>query len=143
LQAYWDGTLIYAQTNITTATWTQLQFNVTASNSVTPLEFSFEDDPGYLALDDVSVFPQTGGNLTIGSTAAVARFSVKAATGLEITWNTSSGQNYQLQYTTNLFQPDWINVGSPVTASAATLTLTDTNNVPASPQRYYKLSVAQ
>jgi hypothetical protein len=138
-QARWDGTLIFAQTNITSSAWTKLQFNVTASGPVTPLEFSFEHDTAFLALDDVSLFLPA----TVPSTATVAGFSLNSSACLQMTWNTSAGQNYQLQYATNLFQPDWINLGSPVTAGAGTLTLTDTNGVQVSPQRFYKLSAVQ
>lgn len=137
-QARWNGNLIYAQTNITSTAWTKLQFNVTASGTVTPLEFSFEDGPAFLALDDVSLFLPTSGI----SAAPVTGFSLNASSCLQMTWSTSPGLNYQLQYTTNLSQPAWVNLGGPVTANANSLTLTDTNNAQTSPQRFYQLSVA-
>ena len=141
-QARWDGNLVCAQTNITTATWTQYQFNVTASSAVTPIQFCFEDEPAFLALDDVSVSLPSSGTTTT-TTATVAGFSLTASACLQMTWATVSGQDYQLQYATKLSPPDWTNQGSPVTASASTLTLTDTNSVAAAPQRFYRLSVVQ
>jgi hypothetical protein len=138
-QARWGGALIFSQTNITSTVWNKLQFNVLATNTVMPLQFCFEDDPAYLALDDVSVVQFLAGS----SSATLARFSLAAPSSPQLTWNTTAGLVYQLQYKTNLSQPDWINLGGPVTANAGTLTLTDTNAAQAAPQRFYQLSVVQ
>jgi hypothetical protein len=140
-QARWNGGLILAQTNITSSAWNEWQFTVTATNLVTPLQFFFEDDPAFLALDDVSVTELTPA--TNSTTAAVSSFVLTAPNRLEMTWKTTSGTAYQLQYTTNLCQPDWINLGAAVTAGAGTLTLADTNTAWAAPSRFYRLSPAQ
>lgn len=34
-----------------------------------------------------------------------------------LTWNAILGEYYQVQYTTNLSQPDWLDAGSPITAT--------------------------
>ncbi len=53
--AYWNNTPLLSFSNPNTgANWTQYTFVVTATGSDTLL-FSFRDDPGYMALDDVSV----------------------------------------------------------------------------------------
>ena len=54
-----------------------------------------------------------------------------------------AGQSYQVQYKTNLAQVDWINLGSSVTAGAATVSVTDTNGVQSSLQRFYRVSLVQ
>lgn len=137
-QASWNGVPVFAQTNITSDGWNQYQFNVTATSTATPLVFSFEDDPAFLALDDVSVFPSAAG----AATAAVAGFSSPSSDCLQMTWKTSAGQNYQLQHATTLAPPNWIDVGSPVTADADTLTFFDCN-LPGTPQGFYQLLIVQ
>jgi hypothetical protein len=55
--AAWDGTILYDVVNPTTGgTWDLLSFNVTGTGSDT-IQFTFRDDPGYMALDGVSVVP--------------------------------------------------------------------------------------
>jgi uncharacterized repeat protein (TIGR03803 family) len=56
-QVYWDGNLLFDQTNMPAFGWTNLQFTVTANGSSTGLEFGFQDDASFLGLDDISVHP--------------------------------------------------------------------------------------
>lgn len=63
--------------------------------------------------------------------------------GVQLAWNALAGQSYQVQYKTNLAQVDWINLGSSVTAGAATVSVTDTNGVQSSLQRFYRVSLVQ
>jgi uncharacterized repeat protein (TIGR03803 family) len=44
---------------------------------------------------------------------------------LNLTWSADTGSVYQLQYNSDLSPGNWINLGSPVTAKAATLSATD------------------
>jgi hypothetical protein len=55
--ASWNGTTISSQTNIptTNGAYTPYSFTEVAAGSTTTILFSFRNDPGYLALDDVSV----------------------------------------------------------------------------------------
>jgi subtilase family serine protease len=131
-QVQWNGTTIFSQANITTTTWTNLQFFVTPTGSSTPLQFGFEDQPAYLALDAVSVNP-----LAPISFNSLAR----SAGNLQLSWGTTTGLVYQVQYKTNLVQANWLNLGAAVTANSSTLTVADTNAVPSSPQRFYRLLV--
>jgi hypothetical protein len=50
----------------------------------------------------------------------------------------STGAFYQLQYKTNLAQPDWIDMGSHILAATSSLKFTDTNIVNY-PQKFYRL----
>jgi len=52
-----------------------------------------------------------------------------------------TGVKYQVAYNTNLVQGNWINLGNPITASGNTVTVSDTNAITSSPQRYYRLQV--
>jgi uncharacterized repeat protein (TIGR03803 family) len=59
---------------------------------------------------------------------------------LSLTWSTEAGGTYQLQYTSNLSSSNWTNLGSPVTATGATLSTTD--SLTNGPQRFYRLVLA-
>jgi hypothetical protein len=58
--AYWDGgTALLSLTNPNTgATWSEYSYSVTGTGSDT-ISFTERDDPGYMALDNVSVSPGT------------------------------------------------------------------------------------
>jgi hypothetical protein len=47
---------------------------------------------------------------------------------------------YQLQYNSDLTSTNWTNLGSPIPATASTLTATDT--LTHGPQRFYRLVLA-
>jgi uncharacterized repeat protein (TIGR03803 family) len=55
-----------------------------------------------------------------------------------LTWSAVVGQTYQLQYSTNLAQPDWNNLGKLVVAPNGAMTTTDANAA-GSPQRFYRV----
>ena len=67
--------------------------------------------------------------------------TVQLTNNMRFTWNTTTGAVYQVQYKTNLFQTNWINLSTAITAASNTLAFTDTNAVKSSPQRFYRLSV--
>jgi uncharacterized repeat protein (TIGR03803 family) len=56
---------------------------------------------------------------------------------LSLTWSTEAGGTYQLQYNSDLNSSNWNNLNSPVTATGATLSTTD--SVTNCPQRFYRL----
>jgi hypothetical protein len=71
--AYWDGgsPLLSLSDPNTGAVWTEFSFGVTGTGSDTIL-FSFRDDPGWIAFDNVSVMqggttPEPGSLLLLGS----------------------------------------------------------------------------
>jgi len=127
----WNGITLFNQSNLPFTVWTNLQFIVTATGTSTVLEFEFEDTPYYLGLDDISVTPFLPPSLHIARPLTT--------TGFNLTWSALSGLSYQLQYTTNLSQPNWINLGGPQTSTAGTLTLQDTNGISSSPSRFYRI----
>jgi hypothetical protein len=59
----------------------------------------------------------------------------------QFTWNAATGLVYQVQYATNLLQPDWTDVGGAITARTNILTISDTNALILSPQRFYRMVV--
>jgi hypothetical protein len=124
----WEGATIYEVVDLPFSKWTNLKFYVTATNSGSLLQFGFQDDPYYLGLDDISV-------------KSVVAPKIKTVTRTPVSFDfkfaASTGAFYQLQYKTNLAQPGWIDMGSPIWAETNSLKLTDTNIVNY-PQKYYR-----
>jgi uncharacterized repeat protein (TIGR03803 family) len=56
---------------------------------------------------------------------------------LNLTWSAEPGSKYQLQYNSDLSPGNWLNLGSPLTSTGATLSATDplANN----PRRFYRI----
>jgi uncharacterized repeat protein (TIGR03803 family) len=57
---------------------------------------------------------------------------------VNLIWSAVAGQTYQLEYTTNLAQASWNNVGG---AMVATNGMMMTNSVGTDPQRFYRVFV--
>jgi hypothetical protein len=131
-QVQWNGVTIFDKLNITSTTWTNLQLLVTATSSITPLQFGFQNDPDYFGLDDIAVTPLT---------PVAFKSTVRSAGNFQLAWGASTGLVYQVEYKTNILQPNWINLGASMLAKTNTLTVTDTNAFKLSPQRYYRLQV--
>jgi subtilase family serine protease len=116
------------QTNLGEFTWTNEQFVVIATGTNSILQFGFEDEPGFLALDDVSLIsiPQP-------------MLAAAALTGdtLTLSWNTFAGLIYQVQYKTNLQQVNWINLGIPTMATNAAMSMMDF--IGPDSERYYRV----
>jgi hypothetical protein len=53
----WGGSTLCQYANLPVMGWTNLQFVVPAAGSATVLQIEFQDDSGYLGLDDISVTP--------------------------------------------------------------------------------------
>lgn len=78
--------------------------------------------------------------LNFASTAAPAFVGVaKSGSQLNLTGSGVAGRAYQVLGTTSLSQPDWLPVGSVVTASNAIFTATDT--LPITGNKFYKLEL--
>jgi hypothetical protein len=56
---------------------------------------------------------------------------------------TVAGLTYQVQYKTDLSQGNWINLGSPRLATGSSLTISDTNALAGSTERFYRLELLQ
>ena len=112
----WNGATLFDQQNIGDTGWTNLQFDSGATTTNTVLTIGFRDDPSYLGLDDIAVYP-----------AGVAPPQFQAVTlssgTISFSWSAKAGQLYQVQFTTNLNQPNWVNLGGTVTASNSAITV--------------------
>ncbi len=59
--------------------------------------------------------------------------------GATVTWSAVVGQTYQVQYSTGLNPSNWQSLGSPVTATAASASASDTGAT--DPQRFYRVAM--
>ena len=130
----WDGTTLFDQVNMPVTGmligWTNLQFVVTATASSSVLQFGFRNDPWHFGLDDVSLWPWP---IVTPSFQSITQSTNTVWLG----WTALPGLPYQMQYKTNLLQPNWINLGSIVTATNATMTIPDV--IGPDPQRFYRI----
>jgi hypothetical protein len=135
----WDGATICDIVDLPFDPWTNLQFVVTATSSNSLLQFVFEDEPYYLGLDDISVKPVTARNVEVVTRApALFRAVSHAPASFDFTFAATAGAFYQVQYKTNLMQPDWIDMGVNILAETDSLKFTDTNVVNY-PQKFYRV----
>jgi subtilase family serine protease len=121
-------TVLFDQVGMAPFDWTNMQFVVRAAGTSAVLQFGARNDPEAFGLDDVSVVP-------ISPPVFQGVTLVNGA--LSLTWTVSPWLAYQVQYTTNLAANLWSNIGSAVTATNATLTLSDVQ--PPDPQRFYRV----
>ena len=137
-QVQWEGATIYDGVNLPFMAWTNLQFTVTASDSGSLLQFGFRDDPYYLGLDDITVKPIAVPHVL--SAAPQLRAIVQSSSVFNFTFDTTPGATYQAQYKTNLLQPDWIDLGTPILSETNTLKFTDAD-IANYPQKFYRLKL--
>ena len=130
--ATWNGTNVADLVNLGVTGWVNYQYFVAATSSNTVVQFGFRNDPAYLGFDDLTVTPVL---------PPVFQTLTLLGTNLNLTWGSQTGLVYQVQYTTNLSPANWINLGSTVTASMNSVTITDTNAISVSAQRFYRLLV--
>jgi hypothetical protein len=130
LRVTWDGTIYFDQADLGTTSWRNVRFLAPASTSSTTLQIGFRDDPGYLGLDDISAVPVS---------SPVFQGTTQTNNTMVLTWSTIAGLIYQVQYKTDLSDPNWLDLGSPLTADSSTLTSTDV--IGPDPQRFYRISI--
>lgn len=128
----WNGNTISNLVNPPVFGWTDFNYFVTATGTNTVLQFAVESDQSFFGLDDVAVTPVPA--ITFSSMTS-------SANNWQFTWLAATDLVYQVQYSTNLLQTNWLNLGNAVTATTNILTVTDTNALILSPQRFYRLDV--
>jgi uncharacterized repeat protein (TIGR03803 family) len=128
-------------------------FQMTTNGTVTTLySFSGPDGAGpegaLVQSTDGSFYGTTplGGPLGYGTVFKITippSFQAIAPTngGVSLTWSIMPGETYQLQYCTNLTSPNWTGLGSSLTASNTTVSVSDA--IGSDPQRFYRLMLTQ
>ena len=101
--AWWNGSPVLSPTILGATGWTNCQFVVAATGSSTPLELEFQDAPGYLGLDDVSVTSYTF------LQAPLRILSPQVANGaFTFGFQTVAGRSYTIQQTLDLATANWV-----------------------------------
>jgi photosystem II stability/assembly factor-like uncharacterized protein len=131
LMMSWNGTTEFDEVNSGVTGWINQRYFLTATGTSTPLVFGGADDNSYMTLDDVSVVPVAG---------ALLQTTARTGNSFDISWNSTSNLTYQLQYQTNLLSPNWINLGSPITGSGPSITVT--NTIGPDRQRFYRIMIS-
>ena len=118
--ANWNGNRVYFQTNLGITGWINIQVQVTAAGTNSTLQFGFQNNPAYFALDDIS--------LALANRAQ-PRFTGLNLAGNQVILNVAngvSGGTYVLYASTNLAQ-GWTAVSTNTSASFGYFNLTVTN----------------
>ena len=110
--------------------WTNFSYLVTATGTNTQLRFFERNDPNYFGFDDVAVIPVPP---VVFSAANVI------SSNLVMAWNSLSGLNYQVDYSTNLSEGNWQLLGN-ITATTNTCGVADSISGNDS-QRFYRLKL--
>jgi hypothetical protein len=128
----WNGSTLYAQSDLGAFGWSHLQFVAPATTGSTTLEFDFSNGQSAFGFDDVSVQPAP----------APALLSVNITNGtVSLTWSGIAGLSYQVQSATSLSNPDWTNVGAAVTAPGDLMGASESVALGAASQRFYRVSL--
>jgi len=123
----WDGTTLFDQVDIPSVGWNNLQLLAAAPASSPQLQFGFQNDGSWFGLDDIVVVPFAPPAIqSISQTNNVLSF----------TWSSVAGLTYEVQYTTDLGQPNWTSLGVFITASGNT---TSASDFVIDPQRFYRV----
>jgi hypothetical protein len=122
--------------------WTPWQVGTTNTSAVFPAAYgnTYAFYSGAVdATGNVEAAPVVPGTTTavLQTGQPVITSVTQSAGNLSFTWSTVVGKTYQVQYTTNLTQVVWHNLGSTVTANSVTLTASD--SLVANPQRFYRI----
>jgi uncharacterized repeat protein (TIGR03803 family) len=130
-------------------------FKITTNGKLTPLiSFSGTNGPYLGANPQGSLVQGTDGDF-YGTTydggaynkGTVFRLSLplppvfksitETAGSVTLVWNSVAGRTYQLQYSTNLPQTNWVNLGGAVLATNGVMSATD--SIGTDPQRFYRV----
>jgi PKD repeat protein len=131
----WNGNTLLDIMNPDANNWTNMQFMVSATGTNTILQFGFQDDTDWLALDDISVLPAQ-------AQPGIASLSVSDVNLVLNGTNGQSGGTYYVLTSTSLSLPlsQWTPVATNVLSAGGNFTIIATNTVsPSVPQRFYIL----
>jgi uncharacterized repeat protein (TIGR03803 family) len=135
-QVSWNGNLLLNKTNVGNIGWTNIQLTVTATATISMLQFGYLNGYFYFGLDDISVTPMTHPNL--------ASISLSGANLVLNGVNGVSGSTNYLLMGTNLTQPlnQWTPLLTNVMGAGENFMITATNAVDSkTPGRFYILQL--
>jgi hypothetical protein len=126
--AKWNGSTLYADTNLAVFGWTNLQYVVSSTGTSGTLEFDFNNTPGAFGLDDVTV--QT-------VPPPVFQSVVPSNGNITLAWNGVANVSYQIQSSTSVSNPNWTNVGAPIIATGGVVSVSEPMDT--TPQQFYRV----
>ncbi|HEX3624484.1 MAG TPA: protease pro-enzyme activation domain-containing protein [Verrucomicrobiae bacterium] len=136
---------VYNLVNTDGFDWTNVTLTLTATSSDTILRFGARSDQ---SADSLASLIEWGNFFGLDEVTLVAlpssfdrpnlSVSRPAPNAVALTWNSHANQAYQVQYSTSLLSPDWINL-STNTATGSILSVT--NTIGSGPQGYYRILV--
>ena len=109
----WDDVDLYDVTNAPVSGWAYHRYVASAPSSGTTLAFTFTDDPGNWALDDVAVTPVP---------VPILQVAASLQGSLQLNWSAVANVHYQVESTPSLINPNWTSVGSPILSSGTVAT---------------------
>ena len=124
--AKWNGSTLYAHTNLAAFGWTNLQFAAPATSASSKLEFDFRHDPGAFGLDDVRVEPVPP--------PVIQALSISGA-NVNLTWSSYPNLVYKVQSASALGR-SWTDV-TTVTATGNFTSASTASGSP--PQSFYRV----
>ena len=116
-------------TNISSATNVTLQLPNVTTNNIGHYDAVLSNSNGSIA--------SAVATLTVVNAPLFRTPVVTTNSQIILTWITPLGENWQLQYKTNLNQINWINIGSALTASNTVMSVTDA--IGSDTQRFYRV----
>lgn len=96
---------------------------------------------GYFTLNTVNgnlTFTPSSGPVPQLTVQPIITSATQSGTTANVTWASVPTRTYQLQYTTNILNPTWVNVGSPTMASGSSMSEPDTGA--SVPFRFYRVT---
>ncbi|HEV2208265.1 MAG TPA: hypothetical protein VG167_05780, partial [Verrucomicrobiae bacterium] len=131
----WNGTTLFDQLDIPAIGWTNIQLLAPATSSATTLSIGFQDDPTYLGLDEVAVYPVQP--LIAGIHLSGRDLVLDAQNGLQ-------GHSYAVLRSANAALPlnQWTPIATNFPTASGNFSITVTNAVdPTAPQRFFILKL--
>jgi Peptidase_C39 like family len=105
-----------------------------------PLLLQGPTQPGLITIYNATLGP-SGFVLSSSTPRPVFQQVTRTNNLIWLTWASTPGSSYQLQYTTDLSNTNWANLASPVSATNTTITVSDA--IVAGAQRFYRILLAQ
>lgn len=131
----WNGTTLFDQLDIPAIGWTNIQLLAQSTSSATTLSLGFQDDPTYLGLDEVAVYPVQP--LIAGIHLSGRDLVLDAQNGLQ-------GHSYAVLRSPNAALPlnQWTPIATNFPTASGNFSITVTNAVdPTAPQRFFILKL--
>jgi uncharacterized repeat protein (TIGR03803 family) len=140
-----QASLIQAKDGYLYGTASGAIFQMTTRGFIIPLAPAGSPFPGLIQGKDGCLYGMTsedgvkgdGTIFRISPAPPVFKSVIQSSRKFTFNWSSMAGQNYQMQYATNLNSGKWANLGSAITATNTSVTASDI--APPDPERFYRV----